>query len=99
MPPRNGVAQINRIDSTVPLSIVFCGSPEPHRPAGEQRAEAARDLDRGEQDADRRAGQPDAVEVDDIERDTARCWSRCAASMIAIVAATAGIAISAKQAM
>src|SRR5437763_15531376 len=27
MPPRNGVAQMNRIDNTVPLSIVFCGSP------------------------------------------------------------------------
>ncbi len=27
MPPRNGVPQINRIDSTVPLSIVRCGSP------------------------------------------------------------------------
>ena len=28
MPPRNGVAQIKRIDRTVPLSIVFWGSPK-----------------------------------------------------------------------
>ena len=27
MPPKNGVPQISRIDRIVPLSIVFCGSP------------------------------------------------------------------------
>src|SRR3984893_3506192 len=39
-----------------------------HRSPGEQRAQAARYLDGGKEDPDRGAGQPDAVEINHIER-------------------------------
>ena len=69
MPPRNGVAQINRIDSTVPLSIVFCGSPSRiARPANSEPRPLAISIAANSMPIVVPV-KPDAVEIDDIERE------------------------------
>ena len=68
MPPKSGVIAINRIDSTVPVSIVRCASPRriarPAKSAPNPLAISAA----AKQHADGRADKSHVLEIDDVDR-------------------------------